>query len=81
VFAYKVLAHKAPAYDELANKVSAHKVHAHETLTYETPAHEMLAHKVSAHEGFYEDLARQNTVARRFQRQLGIRRRYTWVSV
>ena len=34
-----------------------------------------------AYEGFYEDLARQNTVARLFQLQLGFRRRYTWVSV
>jgi hypothetical protein len=30
---------------------------------------------------FYEDLARQNIVARLFQRQLGFRRRHTWVSV
>jgi hypothetical protein len=34
-----------------------------------------------AHEGFCEDLARQITVARPFQRQLGLRRRHTWVSV
>jgi hypothetical protein len=34
-----------------------------------------------AFEGFYEDLARQNIVARLFQRQLGFRRRHTWVSV
>jgi hypothetical protein len=33
------------------------------------------------YERFYEDLARQNIVARLFQRQLGFRRRHTWVSV
>jgi hypothetical protein len=36
--------------------------------------------KVHAYEGFYEDLARQNIVARLFQRQLGFRLRHTWVS-
>jgi hypothetical protein len=36
---------------------------------------------VGPEEGFYEDLARQNIVARLFQRQLGFRRRHTWVSV
>ena len=35
----------------------------------------------SASEGFCEALARQNTAARLFQRQLGLRRRHTWVSV
>jgi hypothetical protein len=30
-----------------------------------------LTFQVSTYEGFSEDLARQNTVARRFQRQLG----------
>jgi hypothetical protein len=34
-----------------------------------------------AEEGFYEDLARQNIVARLFQRQLDFQRRHTWVSV
>jgi hypothetical protein len=34
-----------------------------------------------ASEGFYEDLARQNIVARLFQRQLGFRHRHTWISV
>ena len=34
-------------------------------------------HEVHAHEGFCEDLARQITVARLFQRQLGFRRRHT----
>jgi hypothetical protein len=34
-------------------------------------SHEAHTHEVHAHEGFYEDLARQNTVARLFQRQLG----------
>ena len=33
------------------------------------------------YEGFCEDLARQSTVAHLFQRQLGFRRRHTWVSV
>jgi hypothetical protein len=33
------------------------------------------------YEGFYEDLARQSIVARLSQRQLGFRRRHTWVSV
>ena len=35
---------------------------------------------IGVNEGFYEDLARQITVARLFQRQLGFRRRHTWVS-
>jgi hypothetical protein len=34
-----------------------------------------------SYEGFCEDLARQSTVAHLFQRQLGFRRRHTWVSV
>ena len=34
-----------------------------------------------AYEGFYEDLARQNTVTHLFQLQLGFRRRRIWVSV
>jgi hypothetical protein len=41
----------------------------------------MHACEVHVRERFYEDLARQNTVARLFQRQLGFRRRHTWVSV
>ena len=59
-----------------AHEVQAHEVHAHEVC-----AREMYAREMHAHEGFYEDLARQNTVARLFQCQLGFRRRYTWVSV
>jgi hypothetical protein len=35
------------------------------------------AYEAHAYEGLYEDLARQNTVARLSQRQLG----FTWVSV
>jgi hypothetical protein len=50
---------------------------AYEVPAYEVPANEVLAHKVPGHEvpgheGFYEDLARQITVARLFQRQLGL---------
>ena len=33
--------------------------------------------KMHAHEIFYEDLARQNIIARLFQRQLGFWRRHT----
>jgi hypothetical protein len=54
-----------------AYEMHAHKMHAHETH----------AHEMHAYEGFYEDLARQSTVARLFQLQLGFRRRHTWVSV
>jgi hypothetical protein len=44
---------------------------------------EMRAHTYEKHayEDFYEDLARQHTVARLFQLQLGFRRRHTWVSM
>jgi len=41
------------------DEVHAHKVH----------AHEMQAREVHTYEGFYEDLARQNTVARPSQLQ------------
>jgi hypothetical protein len=51
---------------------NAHEVHARDMHAYEVHAYE--AH---AYEGLYEDLARQNTVARLSQRQLG----FTWVSV
>jgi hypothetical protein len=37
--------------------------------------------KMHAYEGFYEDLARQNTVAPLSQLQLWFRRRRIWVSV
>ena len=57
-------------------RCTPYEIHAHEIHAYE-----MHAHKIHAYEGFYEDLARQNVVARRFQRQLGFRRRHTWVSV
>jgi hypothetical protein len=43
--------------------------------------HEMHAYERHAYEGFYEDLARQNTVARLFQLQLGFLCRRIWVSV
>jgi len=33
---------------------------------------------ICANKGFHEDLARQNIVARLFQRQLGFRRRHAW---
>jgi hypothetical protein len=44
-------------------------------------AHEVHAREVHAYEGFCEDLARQNTVARLFQLQVGFRRCRIWVSV
>jgi hypothetical protein len=43
---------------------------------YKVHAGEMHAHEVRAYEGFYEDLARQNTVTRLFQLQLGFWRRH-----
>jgi hypothetical protein len=51
-----------------AYETHAHEVHVHKVHTYEVRAHEVHAHDLHAHEGFYEDLARQNTVACRFQR-------------
>jgi hypothetical protein len=45
--------------------------YAYEMHAYETHAYEVHVHEVHAYEGFYEDLARQNTVVRQFQRQLG----------
>jgi hypothetical protein len=66
VHAYEIHVHEAHTHEVHAHEVHAHEVHAHEVHTYEAHAHE-----VHAHEGFYEDLARQNTVARLFQRQLG----------
>jgi hypothetical protein len=42
---------------------------------------EMHVYEMHAYEGFYEDLARQNTVTHLFQLQLGFRRRRIWVSV
>jgi len=41
----------------------------------------MHACEAHAYEGFYEDLARQNTVAHLFQLQLGFRRCRIWISV
>jgi hypothetical protein len=52
--------------------VQAREVHTHEVQAREMHAHEVHAYEVHAHEGFYEDLARQITVARLFQRQLGL---------
>jgi hypothetical protein len=57
------------------------EMHISGVYAYETRAREMHAYEVRAHEGFCEDLARQSTVAHLFQRQLGFRRRHTWVSV
>ena len=47
----------------------------------EVHAREIHAREMHAHEGFCEDLARQNTVARLSQLQLGFRRCRIWVSV
>jgi hypothetical protein len=47
------------------------EMHAYEIHACEMHACEMHVCKMHAYEGFYEDLARQNTVARRCQRQLG----------
>ena|SRR5271156_1983758 len=46
----------------------------HQYLLLPLHAREIHAHEVNAHEGFYEDLARQNTVAHLFRLQLGFRR-------
>jgi hypothetical protein len=43
-----------------------------ERYTPEGHAYEGHAYEAHAYEGFYEDLARQITVARLFQRQLGL---------
>jgi hypothetical protein len=59
------------AYETHAGEMHAHEVHVHKVHTYEVRAHEVYVHDIHAHEGFYEDLARQSTVARRFQHQLG----------
>ena len=40
----------------------------------------VVTYKVHAYEGFCEDLARQNVVARLSQLQLRFRRRHIWVS-
>jgi hypothetical protein len=40
------------------------EMHISEVYAHETRAREMHAYEVRAYEGFYEDLARQNTVAR-----------------
>ena len=67
-------------------KIHAYEVHAREMHVYEVHTHEMCAcevnaHEVHAHEGFYEYLARQNTVAHLFQLQLGFLCCRIWVSV
>jgi hypothetical protein len=64
-----------------AHEMHAYKVHACEVHAYEVHAYKVQAYEVHAYEGFCEDLARQSTVAHLFQRQLGFRRRHTWVSV
>ena len=71
------------AYDIHARYTSmrhTHEMHSCEVHAYEVHAHEVYAHEVYAHEGFYEYLARQNTVAHLFQLQLGFRRRRIWAS-
>ena len=64
-----------------AYKVHTYEVHGYKMHAYEVHIYEAHARKMHAYEGFYEDLARQNIVARLFQLQLGFRRRHTWVSV
>ena len=64
-----------------AHGVHAYEVHAHEVYACEMHARGIHAHEVHAYEGFCEDLARQNTVARLSQLQLGFRRCRIWVSV
>jgi hypothetical protein len=64
-----------------AHEVHAHKVYAREMHAHEVHTCEMHVYEVHTYEGFCEDLARQSTVAHLFQRQLGFRRRHTWVSV
>jgi hypothetical protein len=64
-----------------AHEMHAYKVHAYKVHTYEVHAYKVQAYEAHAYEGFCEDLARQSTVAHLFQRQLGFRRRHTWVSV
>ena len=59
----------------------AYQMHAYEVYPCDIHAREIHAYKTHAHEGFYEDLARQNTVTHLFQLQLGFRRRRIWVSV
>jgi hypothetical protein len=52
----------------------------YEAYAYETHASEIHTGKMHAHEGFCEDLARQNAVARLSQLQVRFRRRHIWVS-
>ena len=64
----------------------AYEMNAHEVYSYEMHARDMHAHKIHVHEmhayeGFCEDLARHNTVARRFPATARFRRRHIWVSV
>jgi hypothetical protein len=63
-----------------AREMHTHEVHACEMHVYEVHTLEIHACEVYAYERFCEDLARQITVARLFQRQLGFRRRHIWVS-
>jgi hypothetical protein len=71
-------ANEVHANEVRANEVHANEVHANEVYVHEAHVNEVHANELHANEGFYEDLARQNTVARLFQRQLGFRRCHTW---
>jgi hypothetical protein len=69
-----------------ARKMHAYETHGYETHGYEMHAREiharkMYARRIRAYEGFCEELARQNVVARLSQLQLRFRRRHIWVSV
>jgi hypothetical protein len=69
------------AYEMHAHEVHAHEVHARGIHARELHVHKMHASEVRAHEGFREDLARHNTVARRFPATARFRRRHIRVSV
>jgi hypothetical protein len=71
--------HKIHVYEVYAHGVHAYEVHAHEVYACEMHARGIHAHEVHAYEGFCEDLARQNTVAR--LSQLRFRRCRIWFSV
>jgi hypothetical protein len=59
----------------------AHERGPRERHVHEMHVHEMYAYEIHAYEGFCEDLARHNTVARRFPATARFRRRHIWVSV
>jgi hypothetical protein len=69
------------AYSVRAREIHAREIHAREIYTREMYAHEVHVHKVHAYGGFYEDPARQNTVAHLSQLQLRFRCRHIWVSM